>query len=398
MRKIMLMAALVAMVSVSTVNAGWRRVAFVAGSSDYVHYQVSTKVGQDFFTICKANGSYRIYITFQGVGYEEFVSTVISWKSSSRVAPPTPPITGGSQGSLTSIALTDEQMFKEDGGINFSVFLADRFTRNGKRPKVSVVVMPLPSSNAHSGGNPAVEVLVNNCDIAGVRVVYSPFLVNGRAQVEPSNKVTVKTGTQLSLINNFGHNYGNVGTIHVFGGVPGANAITGSLGTFFSQARVCTIKPEGTPQKVLQGGSLGDALTTIGGSIGRISARNGLVGNGGNDAAKRIVSGYNAVTKLQSGVASIGQIIVKRGWSKPCVVAGSDYNGQFDSTVPKYYNGGISLFRINNKGDGKYTDQTGGVFTSAVAPRVVGKKKGEIDGNTIYVQRWGKTELSKFVK
>ena len=395
------MAALVGMVSVSTVSAGWRPVSFVSGSSDYVHYQVSTKVGQDFFTICKSVGAYRVYITFQGVGYEEFVSTVVNWKSSSRVNPPSPSIPGTSQGSLTSITLTDDTLFTADGNVVFGVFLADKFTRNGKRPKVSVVVMPMPAFNAHSGGSPSVDVTVNNCDIAGVRVVYSPRMVSGRAQAELAGKVTVKTGTLTSSINNPGRNYGNVGTIHVFGGLTGANNISGNLGTFFSQARVCTIKPEGTPQKVVQGGSIGDAqnaLTTVGGSIGRISARNGLVGNGGNSATTRIVSGYNATTKIPSGVANIGQIIVKRGWSKPCVVAGSDYNGQFESTVPKYYNGGISLFRINNKGDGTYTDQTGGVFTSAVAPRVIGKMKSAIDGNTIHVQRWGKMELSKFVK
>ena len=89
---------------------------------------------------------------------------------------------------------------------------------------------------------------------------------------------------------------------------------------------------------------------------------------------------------------------MKRGWEKPCVVAGSESAGNFDSTAPTFYNGGIGLFRVNNKGDGTCGGQTGGVFTSAEPPRVTGKMKSSVSGNTIYVQKWGKCDLKDFVK
>ena len=395
MKRSMLLAALVALVAASSVMAGWKTEKFMSGS-DMVSYQVNTKVGQDFFTILKTVGSYRVYITFQSVGYEEFKNSVISWKAGTR---PSPSDSTVAEGAMSAITLTDASIFNANGDVTFAVFLADRFVRGGL-PKVSVVVMPVPANNAHSGGSPNVSVQANNCDVAGVRVVYSPRPVDASgSQLAPAGLVAVSTGTIDSTGPGFpAKDYGNVGTIHVLGGLFGDCSIRGNCGTLLSEARTCTIKPGGTKKKVLQGGSIGGKLITVGGKIGTISARNGLTGAGGGTANNRIVSGYAATPKTYSATADIGQIVVKRGWDKPCVVAGSEVGGNFNSTAPTMYNGGIKLFRVNNKGDGTCSGQTGAVFTSAVAPRVTGKMKSSVSGNTIFVQRWGKCDLNDFVK
>ena len=395
MKKSMLMAALVALVAASSVMASWKTEKITSGS-DVVTYQVNTKVGQDFFTILKTYGSYRVYITFQSVGYEEFKNSVVSWKAGTR---PSPSDSSSAEGAMSAITLTDASLFNANGDVTFAVFLADRFVRGGL-PKVSVVVMPVPANNAHSGGSPNVTVQANNCDVAGVRVVYSPRPVDASgSQLAPAGLVAVSTGT----IDSTGptvpaKDYGNVGTIHVLGGLFGDCSIRGNCGTLLSEARTCTIKPGGTKTKVLQGGSIGGKLITVGGKIGTISARNGLTGAGGGTANNRIVSGYAATPKTYSATAGIGQIVVKRGWDKPCVVAGSEVGGNYSSTAPTMYNGAIKLFRVNNKGDGTCSGQTGAVFTSAVAPRVTGKMKSSVSGNTIFVQRWGKCDLNDFVK
>ena len=395
MKRSMLVAALVALVAASSVMAGWQTEQFTAGS-DSVYYQVYTKVGQDFFTILKTVGSYRVYITFQSVGYTEFKNSVVSWKAGTK---PNPSDSTAAEGAMSAITLTDATIANANGDITFAVFLADRFVR-GALPKVSVTVMPNPASNAHSGGSPNVTVQANNCDVAGVRVIYAPRPVDASgSQQAPSGLVNVSSGTIDSNVDNFpARNYGNVGTIHVLGGLFGDCSIRGNCGTLLSEARTCTIKPGGAKQKVLQGGSIGGKLITVGGKISTISARNGLVGAGGGTANNRIVSGYAATPKVYGATAGIDQIVVKRGWDKPCVVAGSEVAGNFTSTAPTFYNGGIKMFRVNNKGDGTCGGQTGGVFTSAVAPRVTGKMTSSVSGNTIFVQRWGKCDLNDFVK
>ena len=397
MKKSMLVAALAALVAASSVMAGWQDVRFTTPGNDTVYYKVNTKVGQDFFTIMKSVSSYRVYITFQGVGYEQFKNSVTSWKAATK---PNASDSDVAKGFMSTVTLTDATFGDANGNITFGVFLADCFSEDGKIPKLSVVVMPNPAFNAHSGGTPNVTIQANNCNVAGVKVIYAPRPADASgSQQAPVGVVSVNTGTIDSSVNTFpGRNYGNVGTIHVQGGLFGNCNIRGNVGTLFSEGRICTIKPGGTPQKVIQGGSLGGVLITAGGNIGTISARNGLFGDGGDADKKRIVSGYAATPKLYGASANIGQIVVKRGWEKPCVVAGSAFDGKFASKAPEFYNGGIKMFRVNNKGDGTYTSQTGGVFTSAVAPRVVGKQKSAVSGNTIYVQRWGKEDLSTFVK
>jgi len=393
MKKGMLVIALVFAVAASSVMAGWQWVQFTSGN-DTIFYHYSTKVGQDCFTLYKETSSYRIYITFQGVGYEEFKQSVVKWSAGSK--PSTDTELG--YGSMTGCTLTQGSMFDANGNIKFEVYLADRFA--SRNPKLSVVVMPHPTTNAHSGGSPGVTVTAANCDVSGVKVVYAPRPVDASgSQLAPNGTVVVSTGTVDDPYYP-GLNYGNLGTIDVLGGLYGDCKIRGNCGTLLSQARTCTIKPGGTKQKVLQGGSLADSQIFVGGRIGTISARNGLVGTGGKDAKKRIVSGYAdaATPKTYGSAASIGQVVVKRGWDKPCVVAGSENAGNFDSTAPTFYNGSIGLFRVNNKGDGTCSGQTGGVFTSATAPRVTGKMKSSVSGNTIFVQRWGKCDLADFVK
>ena len=393
MKKSMLVAALLVAVAASSVMAGWQPVQFTYGN-DTVFYHYSTKVGQDCFTLYKDNSSYRVYITLQGVGYEEFKQSVVKWSAGSK--PSTDTELG--YGSMTGCTLTQGSMFDANGNIKFEMYLADRFA--GRNPKLSVVVMPHPTTNAHSGGSPGVTVTAANCDVSGVKVVYSPRPVDASgSQLAPNGTVVVSTGTVDDPYYP-GLNYGNLGTIDVLGGLYGDCKIRGNCGTLLSQARTCTIKPGGTKKKVLQGGSLADSQIFVGGRIGTISARNGLVGTGGKDAKKRIVSGYAdaATPKTYGSAASIGQVVVKRGWDKPCVVAGSENAGNFDSTAPTFYNGSIGLFRVNNKGDGTCSGQTGGVFTSATAPRVTGKMKSSVSGNTIFVQRWGKCDLADFVK
>ena len=394
MKRSMLVAALLIAVATSSVMASWKTESFSSGS-DSVSYKVYYKVGEDHFTIMKNNGSFRVYITFQSVGYEEFKKSVMNWKAFAK------PGNGDSEAAtetMSSIMLTDAQMFNTAGDITFGVYLADKFAK--RKAKVSVVVMPQPANNAHSGGSPNVTLTFNNCICSGVRVVYPPRPVDaGGSQLAPAGSVVVNTGATEPNPGVFvGRNYGNIGTIDVMGGQFGACAIRGNCGTLLSQARTCTIKPGGTKQKVLQGGALGGVKITAGGQIGTISARNGLTGAGGGTANNRIVSGYNSVSKLYNSPASIGQIVVKRGWDKPCVVAGSEESGNYASNPPTFYNGGIGLFRVNNKGDGTYTTQTGGAFTSATAPRVTGKMKSSVSGNTIFVQRWGKCDLNDFVK
>lgn len=396
MKKSMLMAALVLAVAASSVTASWKEEKFTSSSGDQVYYHVNTKVGQDFFTILKSVGPSRVYITFQGVGYEEFKASVVNWKAGTR---PSPSDSSVAEGAMSAITLTDATIGNAQNDITFSVFLADRFVR-GSVPKVSVVVMPQPANNGHSGISNNVTVQANNCDIAGVRVVYSPRPADasGSAQ-KPSGLVNVQAGTIDSNVNNFpARSYGNVGTIHVVGGLFGDCNIRGNCGTLLSEARTYNIKPGGTKTKVIQGGSIGGKLITVGGNLGTISARNGLVGAGGGTANNRIVTGYAATPKIYGESANIGQIVVKRGWDKPCVVAGSEVGGNYSSTAPTYYIGGIKLFRVNNKGDGDYTGQTGAVFTSAVAPRVTGKMKSSVSGNTIFVQKRGKCDLADFVK
>ena len=393
MKKSMLVAALLVAVAASSVMAGWQPVQFTYGN-DTVFYHYSTKVGQDCFTLYKDNSSYRVYITLQGVGYEEFKQSVVKWSAGSK--PSTDTELG--YGSMTGCTLTQGSMFDANGNIKFEMYLADRFA--GRNPKLSVVVMPHPTTNAHSGGSPGVTVTAANCDVSGVKVVYSPRPVDASgSQLAPNGTVVVSTGTVDDPYYP-GLNYGNLGTIDVLGGLYGDCKIRGNCGTLLSQARTCTIKPGGTKKKVLQGGSLADSQIFVGGRIGTISARNGLVGTGGKDAKKRIVSGYAdaATPKTYGSAARIGQVVVKRGWDKPCVVAGSENAGNFDSTAPTFYNGSIGLFRVNNKGDGTCSGQTGGVFTSATAPRVTGKMKSSVSGNTIFVQRWGKCDLADFVK
>ncbi|MBQ7554875.1 hypothetical protein IJS98_00270 [bacterium] len=400
MRKSMLVVALVALVVASSVMAGWKTEQFMVGS-DSIYYQVHTKLGQDFFTIAKSVSSYRVYITFEGVGYEQFKSSVVNWKAATKPGN-NDDGTGASNnaGAMSAVTLTDATIGDANGNISFGVFLADKFSTDGRIPKLSVVVMPNPAFNAHSGGSPNVTVQANNCDVAGVKVIYAPRPVDASgSQQAPSGQVAVNTGTIDSSVSTFsGRNYGNVGTIHVQGGLFGNCSIRGNVGTLFSEGRICTIKPGGSKQKVIQGGSLGGVLITAGGNIGTISARNGLFGAGGDSDKNRIVSGYAATPKLYSASANVGQIVVKRGWDKPCVVAGSDATAKYSSTAPTFYNGGIKMFRVNNKGDGTYTSQTGGAFTSAVAPRVTGKMKSSVSGNTIFVQRWGKCDLNDFVK
>lgn len=396
MKRSMLVAALVALVAANSVMASWKVEQFNSNSGDSVYYHVYTKVGQDFFTILKSVGPSRVYITFQGVGYEEFKNSVISWKAGTR---PSPSDSSVAEGAMSAITLTDATIGNAQNDITFSVFLADRFVR-GALPKVSVVVMPQPANNAHSGISPNVTVQANNCDIAGVRVVYSPRPADasGSAQ-KPSGLVNVQAGTIDSNVANFpARSYGNVGTIHVVGGLFGDCNIRGNCGTLLSEARKCTIKPGGTKTKVIQGGSIGGKLITVGGNLGTIAARNGLIGAGGGTANNRIVTGYAATPKLYGESANIRQIVVKRGWDKPCVVAGSEVGGNYSSTAPTYYIGSIKLFRVNNKGDGDYTGQTGGVFTTDLPPRVVGKQKSAVSGNTVFVQKRGKCDLSDFVK
>jgi hypothetical protein len=392
----MLVAALVALVAANSVTASWKEEKFTSNSGDLVYYHVNTKVGQDFFTILKSVGPSRVYITFQGVGYEEFKNSVINWKAGTR---PSPSDSSVAEGAMSAITMTDATIGNAQNDITFSVFLADRFVR-GALPKVSVVVMPQPANNAHSGISPNVTVQANNCDIAGVRVVYSPRPADasGSAQ-KPSGLVNVQAGTIDANPNNFpSRSYGNVGTIHVVGGLFGDCNIRGNCGTLLSEARKCTIKPGGTKTKVIQGGSIGGKLITVGGNLGTIAARNGLIGAGGGTANNRIVTGYAATPKLYGESANIRQIVVKRGWDKPCVVAGSEVGGNYSSTAPTYYIGSIKLFRVNNKGDGDYTSQTGGVFTTDLPPRVVGKQKSAVSGNTVFVQKRGKCDLSDFVK
>lgn len=396
MKRSMLVAALVALVAANSVMASWKVEQFNSNSGDSVYYHVYTKVGQDFFTILKSVGPSRVYITFQGVGYEEFKNSVINWKAGTR---PSPSDSSVAEGAMSAITLTDATIGNAQNDITFSVFLADRFVR-GALPKVSVVVMPQPANNAHSGISPNVTVQANNCDIAGVRVVYSPRPADasGSAQ-KPSGLVNVQAGTIDSNVANFpARSYGNVGTIHVVGGLFGDCNIRGNCGTLLSEARKCTIKPGGTKTKVIQGGSIGGKLITVGGNLGTIAARNGLIGAGGGTANNRIVTGYAATPKLYGESANIRQIVVKRGWDKPCVVAGSEVGGNYSSTAPTYYIGSIKLFRVNNKGDGDYTGQTGGVFTTDLPPRVVGKQKSAVSGNTVFVQKRGKCDLSDFVK
>jgi len=396
MKRSMLVAALVALVAANSVTASWKEEKFTSNSGDLVYYHVNTKVGQDFFTILKSVGPSRVYITFQGVGYEEFKNSVINWKAGTR---PSPSDSSVAEGAMSAITMTDATIGNAQNDITFSVFLADRFVR-GALPKVSVVVMPQPANNAHSGISPNVTVQANNCDIAGVRVVYSPRPADasGSAQ-KPSGLVNVQAGTIDANPNNFpSRSYGNVGTIHVVGGLFGDCNIRGNCGTLLSEARKCTIKPGGTKTKVIQGGSIGGKLITVGGNLGTIAARNGLIGAGGGTANNRIVTGYAATPKLYGESANIRQIVVKRGWDKPCVVAGSEVGGNYSSTAPTYYIGSIKLFRVNNKGDGDYTSQTGGVFTTDLPPRVVGKQKSAVSGNTVFVQKRGKCDLSDFVK
>lgn len=393
MKKSMLVAALLVAVAASSVMAGWQPVQFTYGS-DTVYYHYSTKVGQDCFTLYKETGSYRVYITFQGVGYEEFKQSVVKWSAGSKPSSDTEL----GLGAMTACTLTQGSMFDANGNIKFEIYLADRFA--SRNPKLSVVVMPHPALNAHSGGSPGVTVTAANCDVSGVKVVYSPRPVDASgSQLAPNGTVVVSTGT-VDDPYYYGQNLGNLGTIDVMGGLFGDCKIRGSVGTLLAQARKCIIKPGGSKKKVLQGGSLGDSQIFVGGRIGTISARNGLVGTGGKEAKKRIVSGYadNANPKVYGAAASIGQIVVKRGWEKPCVVAGSASGDNYDSTAPTFYNGGIGLFRVNNKGDGTCSGQTGGVFTSAEPPRVTGKMKSSVSGNTIYVQKWGKCDLKDFVK
>ena len=393
MKKSMLVAALVFAVAASSVMAGWQYVQFPSGN-DVVRYRVSTKVGQDAFTIYKEVSSYRLYITIQGVGYEEFKSSVVKWNTGARQAPADSEL---GWGAMTCATLTDGSMFDANGNFKFEIYLPDRFA--GRNPKLSVVLMPHPASNAHSGGSPALAVTAANCSIAGVKAVYTPRPVDASgSQLAPNGTVSVTTGTADSQY--YTYNYGNVGTIDVLGGLFGTVKIRGNCVTLLSQARTCTIKPGGTKQKVLQGGSMGDTEIFVGGRIGTVSARNGLVGAGGKDAKKRIVSGYvdSANPKMYSTPADIRQIVVKRGWDKPCVVAGSEYNANYESTAPTFYNGNIGLFRVNNKGDGTCSGQTGGCFTSDYAPRVTGKMKSSVSGNTIYVQRMGKCDLADFAK
>ena len=104
-------------------------------------------------------------------------------------------MSAGRQPSQARIAEFDATIGNAQNDITFSVFLADRFVR-GKLPKVSVVVMPNPAFNAHSGISPNVTVQANNCDIAGVRVVYPPRPADasGSAQ-KPSGLVNVQAGT-----------------------------------------------------------------------------------------------------------------------------------------------------------------------------------------------------------
>lgn len=396
MKRSMLVAALVALVAANSVMASWKVEQFNSNSGDPVYYHVYTKVGQDFFTILKSVGPSRVYITFQGVGYEEFKNSVINWKAGTR---PSPSDSSVAEGAMSAITLTDATIGNAQNDITFSVFLADRFVR-GALPKVSVVVMPQPANNAHSGISPNVTVQANNCDIAGVRVVYSPRPADasGSAQ-KPSGLVNVQAGTIDSSVANFpARSYGNVGTIHVVGGLFGDCNIRGNCGTLLSEARKCTIKPGGTKTKVIQGGSIGGKLITVGGNLGTIAARNGLIGAGGGTANNRIVTGYAATPKIYGESANIRQIVVKRGWDKPCVVAGSEVGGNYSSTAPTYYIGSIKLFRVNNKGDGDYTGQTGGVFTTDLPPRVVGKQKSAVSGNTVFVQKRGKCDLADFVK
>ena len=393
MKKSVLVAALVFAVAASSVMAGWKYEQFPSGN-DVIRYRVSTKVGQDCFTIYKEVNSYRVYITFQGVGYDEFKASVVKWNAGTRQAPADSEL---ALGAMTCATLTDGSMFDANGNVKFEVYLADRFA--GRNPKLSVVLMPHPANNAHNGASPSLTVTAANCSVAGVRAVYSPRPVDASgSQLAPAGTVAVSTGTVDSQF--YTYNYGNVGTIDVLGGLFGTVKIRGNCGTLLSQARTCTIKPGGTKQKVLQGGSMGDTEIFVGGRIGTVSARDGLVGGGGKDAKKRIVSGYvdAANPKYYSSPADIRQIVVKRGWDKPCVVAGSEYNANYDSTAPTFYNGNIALFRVNNKGDGTCSGQTGAAFTSALPPRVTGKMKSSVSGNTIYVQRRGKCDLADFVK
>lgn len=398
MKKSMLVAALLIAVAASSVMAGWQPVQFQYGN-DTIFYHVSTKVGQDCFTIYKETSSYRVYISFQGVGYEQFKQSVVKWSAGSRPSPSESDLANGF-GAMTACTLTQGSMFDANGNIKFEIYLADRFATKKSKPKLSVVVMPHPTTNAHSGGSPSVTVTAANCDVSGVKVVYAPRPVDASgSQLAPNGTVVVSTGTVDSPFY-YGLNYGNLGTIDIMGGLCGDCKIRGNCGTLLAQARTCTIKPGGTKQKVLQGGSLGDSQIFVGGKIGTISARNGLVGTGGKDAKKRIVSGYAdaATPKTYGSAATIGQVVVKRGWDKPCVVAGSASGDNYDSTAPTFYDGSIKLFRVNNKGDGTCSGQTGGVFTSATAPRVTGKMKSSVSGNTIYVQKWGKCDLNDFVK
>ena len=393
MKKGMLVAALLIAVAASSVMAGWQPVQFTYGN-DTVFYYVSTKVGQDCFTLYKDNGSYRVYVTLQGVGYKEFKDSVVKWSAGSKPSSDTEL----GYGSMTACTLTQGSMFDANGNAKFEIYLADCFA--SRNPKLSVVLMPRPALNAHSGGSPSLTVTAANCDVAGVKAVYSPRPVDASgSQLAPNGTVVVSTGT-VDDSYYFGQNYGNLGTIDVMGGLVGDCKIRGNCGTLLAQARKCIIKPNGSRKKVLQGGTLGDSQIFVGGRIGTISARNGLVGTGGKEAKKRIVSGYAdaANPKFNSSEADIGQIVVKRGWEKPCVVAGSENAQNFDSTAPTFYNGAIKLFRVNNKGGGTCSGQTGGVFTSALPPRVTGKMKSSVSGNTIYVQRWGKCDLKDFVK
>lgn len=393
MKKSMLVAALVALVAASSVMAGWKYEQFQSGN-DIVRYHVSTKVGEDHFTIYKDVSSYRLYITLQSVGYEEFKNSVIKWGTGSRQNPSESDLAWG---AMTCVTMTDGSMFDANGNFKFEIYLADCFA--GRNPKLSVVLMPRPAKNSHSGGSPALAVTAANCSISGVKAVYTSRPVDASGnQLAPAGAVSVTTGTVDSPY--YGYNQGNVGTIDVKGGLFGTVKIRGNCGTLFSQARKCVIKPGGSKKKVLQGGSMGDTEIFVGGKIGTISARNGLIGGGGKDTKKRIVSGYvdAANPKYYSDTADIGKIVVKRGWDKPCVVAGSGYNDNFESTAPTFYNGAIKLFRVNNKGNGTCSGQTGGCFTSALAPRVTGKMKSSVSGNTIYVKNWGKCDLKDFVK
>ena len=83
------------------------------------------------------------------------------------------------------------------------------------------------------------------------------------------------------------------------------------------------------------------------------------------------------------------------------MIAGSESAINLENTDPTFCNGVIKLFRVNNKGDGACSGQTGGYFTSKSAPRVKGKMKSAVSGNTIYVMYgpiMGKSDLSAFVK